>query len=163
MRSLLCDELYDMGLRVIEAANGEEAVRCVIEHKPDVVLTDLKMPAGGLDYVAALRALVPDTPVLLMTAFGDRPCRSASQRILPNPFESLNSKPPSGGSFIAMAAAPSASKHRSALLSCIRVAVLVRLHTGRLLVVRQPPGNKGLSLWAHCSSSSTSPRSFRAA
>jgi DNA-binding response OmpR family regulator len=71
MRSLLCDELWDMGFRLVEAGNGEEAVRYLTENKADLILTDLRMPAGGLDYVATLRKFAPDAPIILMTAFGD--------------------------------------------------------------------------------------------
>jgi DNA-binding response OmpR family regulator len=81
MRSLLCDELYDMGLRLVEADNGEEALRYVMDHKPDLILTDLKMPAGGLDYVASLRQFAADAPIILMTAFGDSKTKEAAQSL----------------------------------------------------------------------------------
>jgi DNA-binding NtrC family response regulator len=71
MRSLLCDELYDLGLRIIEAGDGQEALDLISEHKPDLILTDLRMPAGGLDHIARLKVLAPDSPIILMTAFGD--------------------------------------------------------------------------------------------
>ena len=31
MRSLLCDELYDLGLSIREAADGDEALRSVLD------------------------------------------------------------------------------------------------------------------------------------
>ena len=71
MRSLLCDELFDMGFRIVEAANGDQALRCALDHKPNLILTDLRMPAGGLDYVSRLRKSAPDVPIILITAFGD--------------------------------------------------------------------------------------------
>ena len=71
MRSLLCDELSDMGLRIVEAANGDQVLRYITEQSPAVVLTDLRMPAGGMDYVSRLRKCAPDVPIILMTAFGD--------------------------------------------------------------------------------------------
>ena len=55
MRSLLCDELYDLGVSIREAADGDEALRSVLEAPPSLILTDLRMPAGGLDYIARLR------------------------------------------------------------------------------------------------------------
>lgn len=71
MRSLLCDELWDMGYRLIEAGNGDEALQRLTESPPNLILTDLRMPAGGLDYLMRLRTLVPNCPIILMTAFGD--------------------------------------------------------------------------------------------
>ena len=71
MRSLLCDELLDLGHRIIEATDGEEALQRIADFIPDLILTDLRMPAGGLDYVTRLRTLAPACPIILMTAFGD--------------------------------------------------------------------------------------------
>ena len=71
MRSLLCDELCDLGYRIIQADDGAGAVERVLDAKPDVILTDLRMPAGGMDYVVRLRTLAPTCPIILMTAFGD--------------------------------------------------------------------------------------------
>lgn len=113
MRSLLCDELWDLGYRLIEAADGDEALKQVMDGaSPDLILTDLRMPAGGLDYIARLRRFAPKTPIILMTAFGDaktkaqahtfgiteyfdKPVRigelkAAIERILPRGEQSLN-------------------------------------------------------------------------
>lgn len=51
---------------VAEASDGEQAVRSVIEHNPDVAVFDLEMPT--LDGVRAATELRPrDTPVVLVT------------------------------------------------------------------------------------------------
>ena len=71
MRSLLCDELWDLGLRIIEAEDGHAALEQLEQCRPTLILSDLRMPAGGLDYVARLKTLAPHTPIVLMTAFGD--------------------------------------------------------------------------------------------
>ena len=78
MRSLLRDELYDLNLGIIEAKDGAEALECASEHVPDLILTDLRMPAGGLDYLARLRVIAPSCPIILMTAFGDAQTHSAA-------------------------------------------------------------------------------------
>jgi len=61
------------GLAVVgEAADGEDAVRLAIEHSPDVVLMDLRMPV--MDGVAATRqiAQLPGAPrVVALTTFDD--------------------------------------------------------------------------------------------
>lgn len=80
MRSLLCDELWDMGCRIVEATDGDEALRRLADERPDVILTDLRMPAGGLDYVQRLRVVAPRVPIILMTAFGDATTRAAALR-----------------------------------------------------------------------------------
>jgi DNA-binding response OmpR family regulator len=72
MRSLICDELWDEGFQLREAANGDEALIAVMEAVPDLIITDLKMPAGGVDYVSRLRTFAPGCPIILMTAFGDK-------------------------------------------------------------------------------------------
>jgi CheY-like chemotaxis protein len=71
MRSLLCDELYDLGVTIREAADGDEALRLVLDARPSLILTDLRMPAGGLDYIARLRTFAPGVPLVLITSFGD--------------------------------------------------------------------------------------------
>ena len=71
MRSLICDEFWDLGLRIVEAGDGDEALQRITEQTPDLIVTDLRMPAGGLDYVARLRTVAPQCPIILMTAFGD--------------------------------------------------------------------------------------------
>lgn len=71
MRSLLCDELWDLGYRIVEATDGDDALQQIADHPPALILTDLRMPAGGLDYVSRLRTLAPTCPIILMTAFGD--------------------------------------------------------------------------------------------
>ncbi len=76
MRSLLCDELWDLGLRIVEAEDGHEALLRLEECHPDVIVSDLRMPAGGLDYVARLKTLAPGVPIVLMTAFGDPDSRA---------------------------------------------------------------------------------------
>ena len=72
MRSLLCDVVRELGLQVAEASDGNGAVQKIRELEPQVVLTDFRMPAGGFEYVRAIRALYPSCPIILLTVFGDR-------------------------------------------------------------------------------------------
>ena len=71
MRGLLCDEFWSAGYQLREAADGHEAILAVMEAVPDVILTDLRMPAGGADYISRLRTVAPHCPIIVMTAFGD--------------------------------------------------------------------------------------------
>jgi CheY-like chemotaxis protein len=71
MRSLLCDEFCGMGYQLREAKNGDEAFLTVLQSVPDLILTDLRMPAGGDDYIGRLRTIAPSCPIVVITAFGD--------------------------------------------------------------------------------------------
>ena len=79
MRSLLVDEFQDQGCRVIEAIDGSDALSKLKALTPDLIITDLKMPAGGFDYLRDLRRLVPNCPIILITAFGDSHTRSKAK------------------------------------------------------------------------------------
>ena len=51
-----------------EAANGDEAVRLVEEHAPDVVLMDLNMPGmSGIDATREIISVAPLTRVVVLT------------------------------------------------------------------------------------------------
>lgn len=55
---------------VAEAGSGEEAVAQFREHRPDVVLMDVRLPgANGIAAVAAMRREWPDARVLMFTTF----------------------------------------------------------------------------------------------
>lgn len=55
---------------VITAADGREALAAAREHRPDMVLTDIRMPKlDGLMLAEQLAQDMPSVPVVLMTAF----------------------------------------------------------------------------------------------
>jgi len=76
MRSLLCDEFWSAGYQLREAKDGDEAFLAVLRSVPDVILTDLRMPAGGADYISRLRTVAPRCPIIVITAFGDAGLRA---------------------------------------------------------------------------------------
>lgn len=71
MRSLLCDEFFGTGYQLREARDGDEAFLAVLQSVPDLILTDLRMPAGGDDYISRLRTVAPRCPIIVITGFGD--------------------------------------------------------------------------------------------
>ena len=80
MRSLLCDELWGEGYQLREAANGHEGLESSLTTVPDLIVTDLKMPAGGFDYIHRLRTFAPECPIIVMTAFGEPHTRAEALR-----------------------------------------------------------------------------------
>jgi two-component system, response regulator PdtaR len=65
----LQEEGYDV---VAETGRGDEAVRLVREHQPDIAILDIKMP--GLDGLSAAREIAGErlAAVLILTAFSQR-------------------------------------------------------------------------------------------
>ena len=56
---------------ILEAADGEEALRIVAERQPDVVLTDMQMPkVDGVQLVRSVHQNFPHIPVIIVTAYG---------------------------------------------------------------------------------------------
>jgi len=70
IRMDIVETLREGGYDVVgEGANGEEAVALAAEHKPDVVVMDVKMPV--MDGITAAERIAKDrlAPVVLLTAF----------------------------------------------------------------------------------------------
>lgn len=72
IRTVLGISLADAGYAVTTAASGEEALARFAERKPDIVLTDIKMPGlSGLDLLERLKAADPEVEVIMLTGHGD--------------------------------------------------------------------------------------------
>jgi len=63
--------LEQAGYRVLTAADGREGVRLFREERPALVVTDLQMPGlSGLEVLEQVKALLPETLVIVITAYG---------------------------------------------------------------------------------------------
>ncbi|WP_295054963.1 response regulator transcription factor [Sulfuricurvum sp.] len=57
---------------VITATNGYEASDCILSHKIDIILTDMRMPyQDGVDFIQQIRELDFNTPAIFMSAHSD--------------------------------------------------------------------------------------------
>jgi DNA-binding response OmpR family regulator len=69
VRHFLCDILHEAGYVTHAAESGPQAVEIAGNEVIDVVLLDLMMPGmSGLDVLAKLGELVPNSPVIIVTA-----------------------------------------------------------------------------------------------
>jgi CheY-like chemotaxis protein len=78
MRAMLADVLRADGYLVTEVSDGEEMVSKMLalvdaeSHPLDVIVSDIRMPGhSGLEVLTLVRSLGLQTPVILVTAFGD--------------------------------------------------------------------------------------------
>ena len=96
-RDYLAEALTKFGYCSTAVGTVGEARREIAEGEFDVVVSDLRLPDGdGLDVVSATRARLPETPVVVLTAFGTVECaveamkRGASDFLLkPVAFERI--------------------------------------------------------------------------
>jgi two-component system, response regulator PdtaR len=73
IRMDLAEMLQEEGYEVVgQAGNGEDAVKLAAEHRPDLVILDVKMPV--LDGISAAERIGAEkiAPVLMLTAFSQR-------------------------------------------------------------------------------------------
>src|SRR3954451_20251631 len=61
------------GMDVVgEAADGEAAVNEALQHRPDIVLMDVRMPGiDGVEATRRIRGVAPDVRVLILTMYDD--------------------------------------------------------------------------------------------
>ena len=83
---LICDDEPDMielvsdmlemrygKIKVIQAEDGEIALAKVKDHRPHLIISDLRMPKmNGLDFVQGVREFDKNVPVIFLSGFADR-------------------------------------------------------------------------------------------
>jgi len=71
LRESIAELLTDEGYDVIAVGDGKAAYELVLKQPVDLVLSDVRMPEmDGLTLLGHLQKLIPDTPVLILTAYG---------------------------------------------------------------------------------------------
>ncbi len=89
----LCDTLEIEGYRVLSATNGTEALCKLAKNEFRLVVSDIQMPGmDGFQLLNNIQQKHPETPVLLMTAYGTIPkaveaMQSGAADYLIKPFE----------------------------------------------------------------------------
>lgn len=82
VRRALVEWLGISGHVTSEADNASAALAALDKEKPDLVLSDVRMPGlSGLELLEKLRALDPDLPVVLITGHGDVSLAVAAMRL----------------------------------------------------------------------------------
>lgn len=85
-RTILREALVgERGATVIEATDGEMALRQVEKHRPDVILCDIQMkPVDGLTFLATIRGhkdvKISLIPVIIMTGVATREVVAAAHQ-----------------------------------------------------------------------------------
>ncbi|MDQ6786799.1 MAG: sigma-54 dependent transcriptional regulator [Acidobacteriota bacterium] len=81
LRRVLEFQLDEAGYRVLTASDGAAALQIFTKDEIDCVITDLQMPKlSGLDLLDRLKAVARETPVIVITAFGEVETAVAAMR-----------------------------------------------------------------------------------
>jgi len=84
IRSVLSEALEERRRRVLTAANGPDALTVVSSTHVNLVLLDLAMPEmDGVETFRRIRAMKPDLPVVIVTAYPDSDLMARAMEIGP--------------------------------------------------------------------------------
>lgn len=67
LRWYLQELLTGEGYQVLVASSGTEGLRSFHEHHPDLLLTDLVVPHGGIELIHAIRQADPRIPIIIIS------------------------------------------------------------------------------------------------
>ena len=82
MVDMLGDVLGDKGYRVLRAGSGAAALQLAASEHPDLLISDLRMSGmTGHQLQARLKAVTPELPVVIITAFGSIQTAIESMRL----------------------------------------------------------------------------------
>jgi len=92
-RKLARDVLEFAGFHTLEATGGVDGVEMALEHRPDLVLMDIRMPdLGGVEALRLLRddSRTAETPIVALTS---STMRGDDERFLAEGFDGYMQKP----------------------------------------------------------------------
>ncbi|MBI4561236.1 MAG: sigma-54-dependent Fis family transcriptional regulator, partial [Candidatus Rokubacteria bacterium] len=82
MRWLLAEVLRAQGFEVATAEDGQGALERVRVEAPAAVILDLRMPGlDGMETLTKLKAIAPQVPVIMLTAYGNIPAAVQAMRL----------------------------------------------------------------------------------
>jgi two-component system, NtrC family, response regulator HydG len=93
MRDSVKETLVRAGFEVITAVDGSQGVELAAQRRPDVIVTDMRMPGlTGIELLEKIKTIDDELPVVLMTAFGTidtavKAMREGAFDYLTKPFE----------------------------------------------------------------------------
>jgi len=93
IRWVLEKALVQEGMQVTGFSSGAGVLRRLAEHRPDAIMSDIRMPeVNGLDLLASIARECPGLPVIIMTAYSDLDSAVAAYQggafdYLPKPFD----------------------------------------------------------------------------
>ena len=82
LRESLAELLTDEGYEVLQAGDGRAAYELVLQRPVDLVISDVRMPEmDGPTLLGHLQKIAPQTPVIMVTAFGTVESAVAAMRV----------------------------------------------------------------------------------
>jgi len=71
-RNSLAKQLTNRGIKVFQAASGEDSIKILRHERPQVVLLDQKMPGmDGIETLRELKKISPEAQVIMQTGYGN--------------------------------------------------------------------------------------------
>jgi len=84
--------LGNLGYRILEAANGIEALDLAQAELPDLIITDIIMPLmEGEELIRNLREIKPDIKIIVVSGYGNEAVQreKIADAFIKKPFESI--------------------------------------------------------------------------
>jgi len=88
-RTLLKEALQSRfpSMEILEAADGEKAMKQIAAHLPDLIFMDIKLPGeNGLDLTAKIKDKYPEMVVIVLTSYDTPEYREAAVKVKANHF-----------------------------------------------------------------------------
>ena len=68
--------------QVFEASDGMEAYNTACTSKPDIILSDIRMPRlSGIEFAEKIKEILPDTSLIFMSGYSDKEYLKAAIRL----------------------------------------------------------------------------------